>query len=230
MFWIVVAFALIVLIAALVARRLQTRRAVTSVAYQRRRVLFTPAERSFLAVLELAVGNDFRVLGKVRLGDLLAPQTGLQRHAQRAALNRIDRRHLDFVLCDPDNLAVLCVIELSGKSHQRRQDRDGFLVDACQRAGLPLIMLDARQAYSPAELSARIAEAVSPRAEKRAEPVVQASVPGNSSFVFPDSELGPLCPRCSSLMVKRQGSGRKNTGRDFWGCSNFPDCPGVLTT
>jgi hypothetical protein len=229
--WIALAVVLAILIALLVARPLRSRHAGRRVAYERRRVLFTPAERSFFGVLELAVGNDFRLLGKVRLGDLLAPRKGLDKPAHQAALNKISRKHLDFVLCKPDDLTVLCAIELNDKSHHERsrQDRDDFLAAACQAAGLPLIFFDVQQACSPAEVAARIAEALSSRMPHRDEPVLQAPIPVNP-FVIPDSELGPLCPQCSGLMVKRRAKGGESSGKDSWGCANFPRCRGVVTS
>jgi len=232
MSWIALAVVLAVLIALAGARRLRSRHAGKQIAYERRRILFTPAERSFLGVLDLAVGKDFRLFGKVRLGDLLAPLKGLSKAAQQAALNKISRKHLDFVLCNPDDLTVLCAIELNDKSrqHKDRQGRDDFLLAACQAAGLPLIVFDADQAYSPAEVSAKIAEAISSRMHNRDEPLLHASIAAVNPFVFPDSELGPLCPLCSSLMVKRRAKGGDNAGKDFWGCANFPKCRGVVTT
>lgn len=230
MSWIAVAIVSAVLIALLIARLLKFRGAAKAVAYERRRMLFTPAERAFLGVLEQAVGQDFRLFGKVRLGDLLAPRKGLNKSAQQLALNRINRRHLDFVLCNPNDLTVLCAIELYDKSRQRRQDRDDFLAAACQGAGLPLVVFDAHQACSPAEVSARIGEAISSHIHNRDDPVLQASIAAVNPFIFPDSELGPLCPLCSSLMVKRRAKGGDNAGKDFWGCANFPSCRGVVTT
>src|SRR5688572_14560184 len=61
----------------------------------------TPAEASFYRVLRPAVGEAYVICPKVNLGDLFfVPRP----HENRAALNRIDRRHVDFVLCDPENL------------------------------------------------------------------------------------------------------------------------------
>jgi len=88
--------------------------------YQRAGPLFTPAERSFLGVLDQAVAGRARVFGKVRVGDVLGPRKGLQRGASSTARNKIDRKHFDFVLCDPSDLSVICVIELDDKSHQAK--------------------------------------------------------------------------------------------------------------
>ncbi len=41
-------------------------------------------------------------------------------------------------------------------------------------------------------------------------------------------ELDPLCPICSQNMIKRTAKKGKNAGNTFWGCSQFPNCRGVL--
>ena len=231
MFWIAVTVALVLLLVFALAKQKSSRGGDGSFPYKRVPVLFTPAERSFLGVLDLAVGKDFRLFGKVRVGDLLAPQDGLNPSARLAALNKINRKHVDFVLCKPDDLTVLCVIELNDKSHQRkdRQDRDDFLVEACRSAGLPLIMFEAQHAYSPTEISAKIAEALSTKTASRIEPTLQAVSLEDDHPSVAQPEVAPQCARCSGAMVKRTAKGGENAGTEFWGCSNFPKCREILT-
>lgn len=50
---------------------------VEEAAFEARKDLFTPAERSFYGVLEQVVAGEFKVFGKVRLGDLIQPAKGL---------------------------------------------------------------------------------------------------------------------------------------------------------
>jgi len=38
-----------------------------------------------------------------------------------------------------------------------------------------------------------------------------------------------LCPKCNEPMVKRISKKGDNAGKEFWGCSKFPKCRGVLT-
>ena len=37
-----------------------------------------------------------------------------------------------------------------------------------------------------------------------------------------------LCPKCNAAMVKRISKKGDNAGKEFWGCSKFPKCRGVL--
>jgi len=39
----------------------------------------------------------------------------------------------------------------------------------------------------------------------------------------------PACPRCGSLMVQRTAKKGISAGKQFWGCSRFPDCTGTRT-
>lgn len=39
----------------------------------------------------------------------------------------------------------------------------------------------------------------------------------------------PLCPKCNESMVKRSAKKGKTSGVDFWGCSAFPKCRGVIS-
>ena len=154
--------------------------------------------------------------------------TLLHRSTRQIALNRINRKHFDFILCRPDDLTVLCAIELNDASHQRkdRQERDEFLETACRSAGLPLILFDARHAYSPMEISARIAEVIAGGIPVRQKPALQPVPQGDNPV--PENEIAPFCPRCSGTMVKRIAKGGENAGKEFWGCTSFPKCTEVL--
>ena len=108
--------------------------------YQKADALFTPAERSFLGVLDQAVGNDYRIFGKVRIADIVNVRRNPDRAAWQRAFNRISAKHFDFVLCDPANLSVVCAIELDDSSHAnaKRGSRDELVAKVCCAARLPL--------------------------------------------------------------------------------------------
>ncbi len=41
-------------------------------------------------------------------------------------------------------------------------------------------------------------------------------------------DISPPCPLCGKLMVVRTAKTGKNVGSQFWGCSGYPDCKGVV--
>jgi hypothetical protein len=130
------------------------RRGPAAFPYQKEPALFTPAERSFLSVLDSALGPQFRILGKVRLADVIKVQSGLGGSARQQAFNRIQSKHLDFVICDPNDLSVKFVVELDDSSHQQshRQARDAFLDKALAAAGVPVFHFAVKRTYSMPEI------------------------------------------------------------------------------
>ena len=133
-------------------------RAQETLPYQKEPALFTPAERSFLAVLEQAVGDQSRVMGKVRLADVIKVKPGLSGSVRQQAFNRIQGKHLDFVGCDPSDLSVQFVVELDDSSHQqsRRQSRDDFLDRALAAAGVRIFRFPVKKTYSVQDIRGTI--------------------------------------------------------------------------
>lgn len=197
---------------------------------------FSPAERSFLGVLDQAVGADFRVFGKVRVADVVSVAKGTPKSLWQKAFNRISAKHFDFVLCRPGDLKPLCVIELNDKSHAQdnRKNRDGFLEKVCAAAGLPMIFFAAQRSYTLTEICNSIAASLgSKMASVDLEPQkTDGELSDNRSAINPEavSEAAsePLCPRCASPMVKRLAKSGENAGKEFWGCTKFPACRGVV--
>jgi hypothetical protein len=126
------------------------------------KAFFSPAERSFLGVLDQVVGSEHRVFGKVRIADLAAVKPGLSASARRGALNRVAFRHVDFVVCRASGLAIVCAVELNDGSHatKRAQARDALVRNVCGAVGLPLFQVPARRAYSVRELQVRFAPVI----------------------------------------------------------------------
>ncbi|NQU38512.1 MAG: DUF2726 domain-containing protein [Lentisphaerae bacterium] len=199
--------------------------------YQKEPTLFTPAERSFLGVLEQAVGDQFRIMGKVRLADVIRVRPGLTASARQKALNKIQSKHLDFVACDPNDLSIQFAVELDDKSHGKkgRQDRDVFLDAAMNAAGVPLIRFPARKAYSIHEVFDKLASTLNPPGSDPATEDPQPQpVEIDTASDAPSEPATNLCPSCGGDMVRRKASKGKNAGQEFWGCSNYPKCRKIL--
>jgi len=91
--------------------------------YHLRDDFLSPAERSFFLVLRQALGDKVLICPKVSLGDLFFAQTG-DRNLNQSYRNRISRKHVDFLLCDPRTAKPLMGLELDDKSHQRPTGRN----------------------------------------------------------------------------------------------------------
>ncbi len=109
--------------------------------YRARGRIMTNVEAKFFRSLQQAVHGDFLIFTMVRLADLL--RVADEASNKRMWFNRIVAKHVDFVLCDVGSLQPLLAIELDDASHERadRQERDKFLEDAFEGAGLPLLRI-----------------------------------------------------------------------------------------
>jgi len=161
---LLVAIAIVVLIVVAALKKNQGAAGALGFPYQPAGTLFSAAERSFLGVLDQAVGTEHRVFGKVRVADVALVKAGLGNSARQGALNRIAYKHFDFLVCRSDDLSVICAIELNDKSHAGRkaQNRDELLANVCRAIGLPLLTFPAQAAYSPQDVRARFQAAFEP--------------------------------------------------------------------
>lgn len=214
--------------------------------YINSRVLFSPAERSFLGALDQAVGREYRIFGKVRVADIVEPRQGLDRSNRQKALNRTLAKHFDFVLCAQGDLTVACAIELDDRSHQtnRRRERDTFLAALCRAVSLPLLQIPAQRTYSVPGLRQQVLEAIAadrrdpgvwtePSRDSVAEEAVNATAidwqaSASAPATVADASPTPSCPRCAAPMVRRQAKAGPTAGQPFWGCSTFPKCRGIV--
>jgi len=126
--------------------------------YERAEFL-SPAERSFLGALELALGPRYRIFAKVRLADVIKTRSELDGRRRQGAFNQIIQKHLDFVLCDPASLAVVAVVELDDSSHRkaRQRERDQWKDEALKAASIPVVRFPAARSYATTELAEGIA-------------------------------------------------------------------------
>lgn len=122
--------------------------------YRRRQTLFTPAERSFAAVLDKVLDARYRVYGKVRVAELIEPLPCKDRRIWQKAFNRISASHFDFVICNSRDLAPVCVIELDDSGHQQGKNlqHDEVLRRICLQVKLPLIQVPAKMDYTRADV------------------------------------------------------------------------------
>lgn len=176
----------------------------------------SPAELNFFFNLKSVVGDSAQVFSKVNLSDLFYAKTG-DFGKNRSYNNRIDRKHVDFLLCDPKTLKPILGIELDDKSHQRadRQERDVFVNHVFEAANLPLMHVSVQRGYSQSELKSKLSAYLSDKQIKNEQPEQE-------------KEIFPRCPKCGSEMVLRTAKRGDNQGGKFWGCSKYPKCNGIV--
>jgi hypothetical protein len=132
--------------------------------YARSAHLFNPAERSFLQVLDRVVGDNARIFGKVRVADVVMPGEGLTGSHWKEAYHKVSRHRFDFLLCNRNDLSVICAIALdSGTPHLLGvSNQTAFLHEVCHAAGVPLIHVPATIASAIDEVRSLLAPHLGP--------------------------------------------------------------------
>jgi uncharacterized protein DUF2726/topoisomerase-like DNA binding C4 zinc finger protein len=175
--------------------------------YRLRQDFLSTTELSFFRALEIGTRGRFLVVPKVNLGDVFFSPTG-----RRGDWNKINTKHVDFLLCDPQTVRPILGIELDDSSHrsEKAKSRDATKDAAFVSSGLNLLRVQAQRAYSSTELAAAVDDALKTSVTSA---VPQTTVPEGSP---------PVCPNCGVRMVLRPAvKGRYDA---FYGCTNYPRC------
>ena len=138
-------------------RKSQSRGAVWShVRIDVRGPILSAAESRFFSVLRQAVRSDEVVFAKVRLGDILVVRT--KESTATIARNRINQKHVDFLICCSSTFALLMGVELDDATYSRKsaQIADADKDAAFAAARLTLLRVRAARSYDVESLRRRI--------------------------------------------------------------------------
>ena len=124
--------------------------------YLKKSYLLTEAEKNFYFILRDILKNEYLLFSKVRLCDLLY----LPKHQRsfKHYWNKIQSKHVDFLICEKQDIRPLLVIELDDFSHlqDKRIKRDNFVNQALKDADLPILHIKNSYNYNQSELSEKI--------------------------------------------------------------------------
>ena len=104
--------------------------------------LMTKNEWAFYKQLKpIADKMNYTVICKTRVADLIDIQKGLSKSEWQTAFNQINKKHIDFILCKPENLLPVLLIELDDNSHdtEKRKERDEFIEKVLNLTGYKLL-------------------------------------------------------------------------------------------
>jgi len=179
----------------------------------REKFLSTP-ELAMMDVLQKMVKNHYVVCPKVALNDIfyiVRPNENVH------FFNKIFRKHVDFLLCEPGSLKPAFGIELVRPTSQKEtRESDQFMEDLFLSAGLPLVHIPSNNTYSETDLAELFKFAV--LRVKESKPLRTES----------EADSIPMCPVCGRMMVLRIHRAGPNVGKKYYGCMDSPKCPGVV--
>jgi hypothetical protein len=133
--------------------------------YKLKTFFFSKVEKQFYDVLNKAL-NEREVLlfSKVRLLDVLINEATQQKQTYH---NKIQSRHLDFLVCNKKGIIPLLAIELTDSNKFDNSSRDEFITKALAAAGLPLLRLSVKRGYSVNELDCLLEQYLGPVPNKQ---------------------------------------------------------------
>ncbi|GHC43491.1 DUF2726 domain-containing protein [Roseibacillus persicicus] len=123
--------------------------------YAKQDNFLSAGELRFYHILKRLIPEGFTLITKVNLADLFyVPRPNVNKGAR----NRIDRKHVDFVICESTSMQPALAIELDDSSHNRKKriERDAFVDQVFAAADLSLLHIKVVQSYDEAQLAENI--------------------------------------------------------------------------
>lgn len=117
--------------------------------FVRKKELYTQVETAFLQLLERAVGEQYRIVSRVKLADIIDCKSGLSDKSKRIALTKSKNKQLDFVLLDKEKLTIVAAVDLVNNANKdgHKAQRDWFVSGALETAGIPHIRMKVKAGY-----------------------------------------------------------------------------------
>jgi hypothetical protein len=182
--------------------------------YRLREQFLSTPELALLRVLQRMVGHHYLICPKVALNDIfyiVRPNENVH------FFNKFFRKHVDFLLCEPDTLKPAFGIELVRPvTRNESREADQFMGELFLSARLPLVHIQSSERYSEQDLSELFELAV-----------MKVKETGPLRAIAKTDSV-PMCPICGRMMVLRVSREGKNVGKQYYGCIDSPRCSGVV--
>lgn len=180
--------------------------------YRLREPFLSKTEAALFRLLSELMGNRYVICPKVALTDLfmiVRPNENVH------FFNKIFRKHVDFLLCDPKTFAPSFGVEIvKSISKDEMREADKFIDELFMDAGVPLVRIPLSESYEPTDLIALFQLAV-----------VRA---GKTAVIGNPMDAVPNCPVCGKMMVLRVHRNGTDAGTEYYGCIDSPRCKGLV--
>lgn len=135
--------------------------------YQRQQYFMTKTEHQFFNILDLSFGQYYYIIPQVHLSTIFNEKIVGQNW--KGARSHIDKKSVDFVFCDKQNISPLLAIELDDDSHERedRIARDEEVERIFKEANVPLLRYDCRGSLDRGLIVTMVVDALPPTSEQR---------------------------------------------------------------
>ncbi|MFY8272999.1 DUF2726 domain-containing protein [Pseudoalteromonas sp. SSDWG2] len=117
--------------------------------FVRKKEMYTQVESAFLMLLERAVGDNYRIVSRVRLSDIIDCKPSLSNKSKRIALTKSKNKQLDFVLLDKNKLTIVAAVDLVNNANKggHKAQKDWYVSGALETVGIPHIRMKVKSGY-----------------------------------------------------------------------------------
>jgi hypothetical protein len=167
--------------------------------FHKKTQLFTHVERSFLQLLERAVGGKYKIINRVKLADILELKENADSKTRRTAMLKMNAKYLDYVLCNTDDMSIVAVIDLVNNANREghKATPDWFVSGALEASGIPYIRMKIKAGYTVADIQQGLAAKLG-NIPMAAPPVVKGTVKKG-----PTRPVRPLTSNVPSQALKQ---------------------------
>lgn len=159
--------------------------------FKKKTQLLTSIERGFLALLEKSIGNDFKIINRVKLTDIIDIKDTVNGKAKRSALLKASSKYIDYVLCDPNTLRIIAAVDLVNHNkggHKSKQD--WFVNGALEAAGIPHIRIKVKAGYQVDEIRNGIMYKIGKKERSNPpEPIIKGNIPRRPVGALSSSQI-----------------------------------------
>ncbi|PAJ73694.1 hypothetical protein CJF42_14480 [Pseudoalteromonas sp. NBT06-2] len=122
--------------------------------FTKKETLYTHIEKGFLNLLERAIGNEYKIVSRVKLIDVIDFKSDTTSKSKRVALTKAQNKQLDYVLLDKETLNIVAAIDLVNNNNKQghKAQKDWFVNGALESAGIPHIRMKVKAGYKPLEV------------------------------------------------------------------------------
>ena len=147
--------------------------------FKKKTQLFTSVERGFFALLNRAVGNEYQIINRVRLNDIIETKDMVKGRAKRSASLKASSKFIDYVLCDPKDFRIIAAVDLVNQTQGGHKSKvDWFVTGALEAAGIPHIRIKVKSGYKVDEIRNGILYKIGKKERAHPpEPIIKGNIP-----------------------------------------------------
>ncbi len=192
--------------------------------YKVKKKFLSESENSLYKTLTQWKEGQVLVFPKVSLGEILFVNLN-DRSSRTKYYNKIDRKNIDFLICDINTMKPVCGVDLEGSRNKQMEE---FVKKVFESAGLNYIKFEQKKRYDLNEVKEKLEPALVESSYAKTNTTNTLNTKKQERVESKLENNPPICKKCGTTMVLRKAKKGDMKGEEFYGCPNFPDCKEIV--